>query len=420
MKKNNKINNKNFFSSSLTGLVLMCSPYSIGTVMADQFHYNNIIVGERASGLGGAYTAVADDPSGLFYNPAGIVYAKEGNLSASVNAYHTSQKTYKDALAGNLDWERSSASFLPNFFAFTQPLGDGVVGFSYAVPDAVSENQDETFINPNTVWTSLTVNYNDEDLTYKIGPSYAIELTKGLSVGATLYFHYRERERISNELAVQPGPGSDYQLSNTYFETFETGYQPMLGVIWSPANKFSFGLNVSKTIIDTSRSTVQSQVKAFGDEEIQKTYVRIDEARELPLVVAVGGAWFPSSSLMISGDLTSYSATEDEISGTREAVVNFAVGLEYYASSSLAYRTGVYSNYANTPGLVEGETDQNEHINYYGLTASVSSVTRNSTISFGFIHSIGSGLAQVVSGSTELQDVEGSSTSLLLSTSYSY
>jgi len=243
-----------------------------------------------------------------------------------------------------------------------------------------------------------------------------------LSVGATLYFHYRARERISNELAVQPGVGgSDYQLSNTYFKTFETGIQPMLGIMWSPVKKLSFGLNISKTIINDSRTTLQTQQKAFGDEEVQLKRARIDDKREMPLTIAVGAAWFPTSSLMVSGDLTSYSATEDVITGTREAITNFALGLEYYTSSSLALRTGIYSNYANTPGLNEGSaTPQNEHINYYGLTASISSVTRSSTITLGLVHSIGSGKAQVVSGSSELQDVEGSSTSLLLSTSYSY
>jgi len=394
----------------------------LSPVSADQLHYKHIIVGERASGLAGAYTAVADDPSGLFYNPAGIVYGKKGNLSASVNAYHTATKTYKKALAGNVDWERKSSTFLPNFFAFTQPLGAGVVGFSYAVPDAVNESQNQTFLNPNPVWTSQTINFNDTDLTYKIGPSYAIEIIKGLSVGATLYFHYRERETISNELAVQPGVGgSDYQLSNIYLKTFETGIQPTLGIMWSPIQKLSFGLNLSKTIINDSRTTKQTQQKAFGDEEIQLARTRIDDQREMPLTIALGAAWFPTSSLMVSGDLTNYSATEDAITGSREAITNFAVGLEYYTSSSLAFRGGIYSNYSNAPGLNEGSAvQQNEQINYYGLTASISSVTRSSTITLGLVHSIGSGKAQIVSGSSELQDLEGSSTSLLLSTSYSY
>ena len=195
----------------------------------------------------------------------------------------------------------------------------------------------------------------------------------------------------------------------------------MLGIMWSPLAKISFGLNISKTTINNSRTSRQKQVKAFGDEEIQQSSVRIDDKREMPLIIALGAAWFPSSNLMVSGDLTNYSATEDVITGTREAITNFAVGLEYYTSSSLALRGGIYSNYSNAPGLNEGSAvQQNEQINYYGATVSVSSVTRGSTITLGLVHSIGSGKAQVVSGSSELQDMEGSSTSLLLSTSYSY
>ena len=39
----------------------------------------------RASGMGGASTALADDPFGLYDNPAGMVYAKRPTVSL---AYH--------------------------------------------------------------------------------------------------------------------------------------------------------------------------------------------------------------------------------------------------------------------------------------------------------------------------------------------
>ena len=42
-----------------------------GFAAADEDHYNNIIIGDRPAGMGGAYTAISDDPSGLYYNPAG-------------------------------------------------------------------------------------------------------------------------------------------------------------------------------------------------------------------------------------------------------------------------------------------------------------------------------------------------------------
>ena len=41
-----------------------------GTALADQFHYNNVLVGTRSVGMGGAFGAVSDDASGVYYNPA--------------------------------------------------------------------------------------------------------------------------------------------------------------------------------------------------------------------------------------------------------------------------------------------------------------------------------------------------------------
>src|SRR3990172_2529925 len=68
--------------------LLLTSHVSLLTeVMADEYHYNNILIGDRAAGMAGAYTAISDDPSGLYYNPAGIVFAPRRSFSASVNAY---------------------------------------------------------------------------------------------------------------------------------------------------------------------------------------------------------------------------------------------------------------------------------------------------------------------------------------------
>jgi len=108
-----------------------------GAVQADDYHYVNMLVGDRAAGMAGAYTAVADDTAGLFYNPAGIVYAPGSSLSGSMNAYQQNSTNYKQVLGGQYDWKRSSGTLLPNFFGIVQPLGNGMVGFSYAVPNSI-------------------------------------------------------------------------------------------------------------------------------------------------------------------------------------------------------------------------------------------------------------------------------------------
>ena len=94
-----------------------------GSLLADDLHYNNVLIGDRASGLAGAYTAISDDASGLFYNPAGIVYTENLQLSASANALYSTETVYKDVLNGG-DWKRKSDNIVPNYFGMTTKLGD--------------------------------------------------------------------------------------------------------------------------------------------------------------------------------------------------------------------------------------------------------------------------------------------------------
>jgi long-subunit fatty acid transport protein len=73
-----------------TNFLLLVALFVTGYAIADDFHYNNVLIGNRAAGLAGAYTAISDDATGLFYNPAGIVFSDTLQLSASANAVHTS------------------------------------------------------------------------------------------------------------------------------------------------------------------------------------------------------------------------------------------------------------------------------------------------------------------------------------------
>ena len=54
---------------------------------AGDSRYQDFVIGARALGLGGAFTSIADDPSGLFYNPAGITEVEESNFQISTSLY---------------------------------------------------------------------------------------------------------------------------------------------------------------------------------------------------------------------------------------------------------------------------------------------------------------------------------------------
>ena len=426
-------------------LIACMVSFVAGTATADQFHYTNLLIGDRASGMGGAYTAVSDDATGLYYNPAGIVYSAGRNISASVNAYYATDKTYKSVIGGH-GWERTSASLLPNYFGVIQPLGNKTkIGISYAVPESIMADQDQTFtdlplsssiasLNPGVRISSYIINFNEESNTYNFGPSIAYELSDKLSTGLTLYYYQRKTQFILNQLIKTTNGG--FEWTNTYFQTEEKGLRPVLGFMFTPIDKLSLGISFSKIFLTDSDTTFQNTyrrqgiavgVDTDGDGVVDQTLS--DEAslpdgqsstsvkRKVPTQVNLGVAWFPTSSLLLSADIGYFTEVKEQ--GVKQ-VTNFAIGSEYYLSKNWATRAGFYTNYANTPEISSSGVNQNEHIDLYGLTASVSHFTRNTSVILGAGYTFGEGQAQIIGNSTRIQDAESTGWMIFLSSSYSY
>jgi long-chain fatty acid transport protein len=396
-----------------------------GAAVADEFHYNNFLIGDRAAGMGGAYTAISDDPSGLYYNPAGIVYSTGRSLSASLNAYYTMTKKYDNVIGGN-GWERNSTSLLPNFFGIIQPLGDFKFGFSYAVPDSAKEDQDQTFTGsfPTTLGSpaeTYTVNFNNEDNTYLFGPSIAKELANNLSAGITLYLYHRSSQSILNQhIVLEDGR---YEWSNQYIEQVERGFKPIVGLMFTPVEKLSLGLSVGRTFVygySMSSQVIFKDANALTANDFTITDDSDTTKRDHPWEVRVGAAYFPSDSLLLSFDTAYYTKVSDPVKGDRVSVVNAAVGAEYFWSKSWAVRGGLFTNIANTPELDPSRSNQEEKVDLYGMSLSVSNFTRNTSITFGGNLSTGSGDAQILSNTTSIQTVDVLSWMIFLSSSYSY
>ena len=66
--------------------------------------FNIYEMGARATALGGAFTATADDASAIFYNPAGLAWLEEGwSVSANVSLISpTSKFTRAEGVTENL------------------------------------------------------------------------------------------------------------------------------------------------------------------------------------------------------------------------------------------------------------------------------------------------------------------------------
>ncbi len=387
----------------LLGLSLFCC----GTVaIADEFHYNNMLIGDRAAGMGGAYTAISDDATGLYYNPAGIVFVGDKNFSASVNAFYSQTKKF-DNVIGNKSYERNSSALLANYFGIVKPFGRFKVGFSYAVPDAVSENQNQEFTSVSDIVNRLIINLSNRDSTYNVGPSIATEINDNLSIGLTLYGHQRDMQLTVNQF--KENRDTTTRWINNYFTLSEAGIKPILGVAWAPAEKVSLGVSMSKTFVLNSSSTVQVTCWDTGNigtcpngaaaPILQRPSFSTGNAkREYPTNLAIGAAYFANRDLLISADWSYHTAVNDSTFGDKVATYNLALGTEYYINRKWAVRGGVYTNFANTPNIQAGVTNIEEHVNLYGLSLSLTNFSGSASVTVGGSMNYGTGQAQLVEG----------------------
>jgi long-chain fatty acid transport protein len=393
---------------------------------ADEFHYNNILIGDRASGMGGAYTAISDDASGMFYNPAGMVYVNDRNFSASVNGYSAQTKTYDNVIGGQ-PFVRKSSALLVNYFGMIKPIGNFKFGFSYAVPDSVGEDLNLTIRNvPATVAYDYTINLSNRDNTYNYGPSIAMAINSDLAVGLTLYVHQREVLLIQNQFLARIDGANSW--TNSYFKLSESGIKPILGLTWSPVEKLSLGASVSTIYLissDAQRQDTCADNTTTGCDPNSlsipfqvPTLNTFDVKRVYPVRIALGAAYFVNSSLLVSTDFTYHTAVSDPVFGDKVATLDAAFGTEYYLNKKWAVRAGLFSNVANTPPIVAGVTNIEEHINLYGGSLSFTHFTGDSSVTIGGSISYGLGQSQIGTSSTEVQNAKTFGWTMFLSSSY--
>lgn len=404
-------------------IIVLFVMFGVSTSHADLTHYINNNVGDRASGLGGAYTAISDDSSGCYYNPAGIALSPTNKFSASANALSSSTKVYKGVLekvdGGAKDWEQESFTLLPNYFGIVQTFGPGMAGFSYAVPDSSQMKQKQSFYNiqgydensiPYTI-ESYNIDINQNDKAYLFGPSYSYRLNDSLTIGGTLYYYYRDSEIIYNQYISRED--TNKSTYNVHMTQTQQGFKPILGLIWDPIDNVSVGLALSKLWLFDSE--YEQQVISDSGSEITRSWITSSDKQDFPLSTSLGLAWFYSPSLLFSCDLKYFEEIEDRLS-----VLNMAVATEYYPIETFALRTGFYTDMSNAPDVKSSRPSDYDQIHIYGFSLSGTLFSGKSSLTIGVDWRYGQGDAQADMNSNTVYDVDYNTLTLHISTSFTY
>ncbi len=450
-----------------------------GAAYADQFHYHNFLIGDRAIGIGGAYTAISDDASGVFYNPAGLAYALNNDISGSANAIYGRKVIYKEAIASQ-DFKEESSGSVPSFFGGLQKLDNILNGlvFAFGIYTDNSELKDQNDLiedknlgvpspcsNGKTRNPFILERYhrtsNQRSTTLNIAGGFGYRILPRLAVGVGLnYMNVDELIQEYQDVRQQANACNDSGVSVDYtavraqnirqrLEAY--GLQPVLSMQAVITERLSWGLTlkvgqyVSQSLDNSSEArnmqagdtdqkaidaaSAQNKSAVTSGTAISQINDHVKSQKPLgepALEIRTGLAYFHSTRLLLSADVNYHGAVSNaEDMDTlgkayeKQAVIDYAVGGEYYITPSVPIRLGWFTNYDARPKLVAGQQGQRDHIDYNGESIFLAWVQPNSQIGAGFIFQQGWGEAQKIGSSAVIQKVSASSYTFAFSATHS-
>jgi len=336
--------------------------------------------GTKAASMGAAFVAVADDPSTIMHNPAGLTNLPGTHLYAGGTFVIPSSK-YKSP---NGDSEETDFQvFFPPHLYVSSDFGmeDLVLGLGVYSPFGIGGRKwDED---------GLTRYASVEDMiaTMSVNPTVAWRPLPNLSVGLGVDYmwSFNEAERMLDQSSVG---GGDAKLE---LDADGCGWGYNLGILLFPQGKFSVGLAYRSEIeIDQSGSItlkgiVEALQPAFGGSRFKTD---MDTTLDFPQMVNCGVAYRPTAALTlglelewtgsssfdkrvvdIKGEVPEAGFSDSTIPLDWEDMWRVSAGVEYKANERLALRGGYtfMKNQVPEHTLDPGNPDSDQHVFTLGL-----------------------------------------------------
>jgi len=252
--------------------------FSCGNASADGFRLPN--QDPEAIARGNAFAATADNPSAIYYNPAGITQLEGTTVSAGLYLISTGGKF--EGVSGNADETRQTFTAVPQFYAVTSltnyPISFGLgvyvpygLGIDYGDPSfrSVAQNASLLYATVNPV------------IAWKVLPSLSI------AAGPTI-----------NYSKVQFNQGIIFPTDRLHLvgDDYDFGFNA--GVRWQPLTNWAFGINYhSKTTMDYKGHSTVSGTGLFDGSNPLSASVRF------PQYAVIGVSYRPTDKWNLEFDL---------------------------------------------------------------------------------------------------------------------
>jgi long-chain fatty acid transport protein len=320
---------------------------------ASGFRTTNL--GAKATAMGNAFTATADNPSAIAYNPAGLTNSKGTNIYYGATAIILSN-SYKSP--SGISEDTDDQIFFPFHLYLSSDFGmeSFVFGLGIFSPFGLG-----TKWGKNGVVKFLATESKMESIV--INPTVAWQVLPTLSVGVGIDYMYskaRLKKRVDQSLF---GAGD----GETILEGDGDGWGYNIGILLTPIEKLSLGLTYRSGIeVDFDGSSTFDDIAPalqplFGGPKFKTD---ASTSIDFPDVLSAGIAYSPIENLILELDIewtfwSSYDRLdidlEDEIPPAGFVDVTevknwrdvdaIKVGVEYLATERVSVRAGyVYDN----------------------------------------------------------------------------
>jgi thiamine-phosphate pyrophosphorylase len=402
---------------------------------ADDSRYQDYPVGSRALALGGAFVALSDDPSGLYYNPAGICDSRRLNVSVSASLYGIEQQsrgaiqiprgTFSIAGLNTLNVIPGEAGLIKG----VGPLDDRgtpfAYGFDVTVPAYRSYGIDAS--DPFEVHTRVT------DRTFDLA-GVAARFNPKLNVGFALHYVLRLFDTSEDALS-QPTPTNPAVGVYHANASFQNGnIVGLLGAKYRYSEEWIFGASLGLPgIFIHSAGTVgvQDVVSSPGSPATAKidTVADLSSRTSVPAMARAGAAFIKphrwTATAQLSGHLgTRYNrfSVPKEISHRmrlqdhieRSPVVDFNVGGEYLFDPEYSIALGFFTDRTGAPefdlkpdGTLALDSSRQPRVSLYGGTVTLGLIGLHSIARLGISVAYGSGDDAVPNDPTGINDPDG-------------
>ena len=407
-----------------------------------------VTIGDRAFGMGGAFTALANDATAGWYNPAGLGFLNRTYINAVGNVYSYERSRVDNFVviaptsgtggSANLDEKQVHAT--PSAFSVAKHIGKrGTLGFGIYVPRdinvedslAVGSNYDG-LLGPTHEDFYERDSYSERNL--YMGPSYGIKLNDNISIGTSIFILYSATDLDSLMNISLTGSGLTGSTSDIIKEKVTYwGGRLLLGTKAEFGN-LNFGLTVFTPTLRFSEKTDSSSITSGiigGATPASSVSSRDTSDTGRGWDIAAGVGWEEKGVWAAEVDVTYYvpEFTHDIAACN---VPNARIGAEYNFTPNYLVRGGFFTDFSPWRATFNA-SDRTYDIDIYGFTvqlenrAHIKNTDIMRSFSIGLRYAFGNGSAlgtlsdpTTSTGSSTKRDLDYESFAIMLGGTLSY